>query len=218
MKEPNNLQHALEDVQRIIGPLREGKFSERLNKVSIYITSISKSLEALHLVLESSDDQVAEEQGRVQSNSAKSKVRSFGIQAANAIKFARMNLDATMAQALEETAKKPRSASKTDEQKKALALQRAFDRFPEQTEAMLEHYRSTSDPLDKYLVAGPWGFEYLRKRGADLEAYYDQMCGMLACQDSAAGRIVLSYSKLNRAINVVEETVREETERAGLTI
>lgn len=218
MKESNNLQHALEDVQRIIEPLREGKFSERLNKVSIYITSISKSLDALHQVLESSDDGAAKDQGMNQSSPAKSKVRSFGIQAANAIKFTRMNVDATMVQALEETAKKPRSASKTNEQKKALALQRAFDHFPEPTGAMLEHYRSTSDPLDKYLVAGPWGFEYLRKRKIDLETYYGAMCSMLACQDSAAGRIVLSYSKLNRAINVVEEKVREETERAGLTI
>lgn len=218
MKESNNLQHALEDVQRIIEPLREGKFSERLNKVSIYIASISKGLDVVHLVLDSSDDGAAKDQGRNQSSSVKSKSRSFGIQATNAIKFARMNLDAAMVQALEETSKKPRSASKTDEQKKALALRRAFDRFPEPTGAMLEHYRSTSDPLDKYLVAGPWGFEYLRKRNADLEAYYGEMCGMLACQDSAAGRVVLSYSKLNRAINVVEEKVQEEIERAGLTI
>ncbi len=127
----------------------------------------------------------------------------------SSLRFARINLEATMIEALDAVARKPKNASKADEKRKADALQRAFDRFPDPTVTMLEHYRTTSDPLDKYLVAGPWGHEYLKKRQIDSEGYYQGICGMLSCEDSAAGRVVLSYGKLNRAIDAVEERALE---------
>jgi len=100
---------------------------------------------------------------------------------------------------------RPRLASKTDEQKKAVALQKTFDRLDNPAEAMLEHYRSSSDPLNKYLVAGPWGHEYLRKRGIDLGDYDRELCELLGCRETAAGRIVLGYAGLRRAIDEVEK-------------
>lgn len=48
-------------------------------------------------------------------------------------------------------------------------------------------------------------YEYLRKRSTDLEAYYRERCEALACMDSAAGKVVLSYKKLNQGIDDVEE-------------
>jgi hypothetical protein len=110
-----------------------------------------------------------------------------------------------MIQALDAVARKPKNASKADEKRKADALQRSFDRFADPTKIMLDHFRSTSDPLDKYLVAGPWGFEYLLKRNGDLEAYYRELCEVLVCRDFAAGKVVLSYKKLNQGIDDVEE-------------
>jgi hypothetical protein len=98
---------------------------------------------------------------------------------------------------------RPRNPTKTDEQKKSDALKKTFDRLASPQEAMLEHYRSSSDPLNKYLVAGPWGHQYLQKRKIDLEEYDRQLCEMLACQDTLAGRIVLGYTGLSRAIDEV---------------
>jgi hypothetical protein len=107
-------------------------------------------------------------------------------------------------QALGALVSRPRNPTKTDEQKKSDALKKTFDRLDCPTEAMLEHYRSSSDPLNKFLVAGPWGHQYLQKRKIDLEQYDRQLCEMLACQDTAAGRIVLGYTRLCRAIDEVE--------------
>lgn len=122
----------------------------------------------------------------------------------NFIRFARLNLDAVLASALEVLVWRPRLASKTDEHKKAVALQKTFDRLDNPVQAMLEHFRSSSDPLNKYLVAGPWGHEYLRKRKIDMEAFNRELCELLNCGDTAAGRIVQSYSGLVRAIDEVE--------------
>ena len=58
---------------------------------------------------------------------------------ANFIRFAHLNLDAVLVQALEVLVWRPRLASKTDEQKKAVALQKTFDRRDDPAKAMLEH-------------------------------------------------------------------------------
>ena len=123
----------------------------------------------------------------------------------NFIRFAHLNLDAVLAAALAVLVWRPRLASKTDEQKKATALQKTFDRLDNPAQAMLEHYRSSSDPLNKYLVAGVWGHEYLLKRKIDTEAFNRELCELLNCEETAAGRIVLSYTGLCRAIDKVEE-------------
>lgn len=125
---------------------------------------------------------------------------------ANFIRFARLNLDAALTQALEKLVYRPRLASKTDEHKKSVALQKTFDRLDDPARAMLEHYKSSSDPLNKYLVAGPWGHEYLRKRGIDLEQYDRELCMILGCEETAAGKVVLGYADLRKAIERVEAT------------
>ncbi|MDD1733124.1 MAG: hypothetical protein LUQ53_04045, partial [Methanothrix sp.] len=88
----------------------------------------------------------------------------------NFIRFAHLNLDAVLVQALESLVFRPRLASKSDEQKKAAALQKTFDRLEHPEKALLEHYVASSDPLNKYLVAGPWGHQYLQRRGIDAKA------------------------------------------------
>lgn len=124
--------------------------------------------------------------------------------AANFIRFAHLNLDAALVQALESLVYRPRLASNADEQKKATALQKTFDRLDSPEKAMLEHYKSSSDPLNKYLVAGPWGHEYLRKRKIDLEDYDRELCEMLGCRETAAGRIVQGYASLKRSIDELQ--------------
>ena len=127
---------------------------------------------------------------------------------ANFVRFAQLNLDGVLVAALEAVVWRPRLASKADEQKKATALQKTFDRLDLPAEAMLEHYRSSSDPLNKYLVAGPWGHEYLRKRKVDLEDYDRELCEMLGCKETAAGRIVLGYAGLKRSIDELQMQAR----------
>ena len=127
-----SLAEAIEAVQRMLVPLRQGEFSEKIGKISVYVQSSAKARDAKSL--------------------------------SNFIRFAHLNLDAVLVQALEVLVWRPRLASKTDEQKKAVALQKTFDRLENPAKAMLEHFQSSSDPLNKYLVAGPWGHEYLRKR------------------------------------------------------
>jgi len=164
-----SLAEAIEAVQRLLVPLRQGEFSEKIGKISVYVQSSAKARDAKSL--------------------------------SNYIRFAHLNLDAVLVQALEVLVWRPRLASKTDEQKKATALQKTFDRLENPAKAMLEHFKSSSDPLNKYLVAGPWGHEYLRKRRIDLEDYDRELCEMLGCQDTEAGRIVRSYASLNRSID-----------------
>ncbi len=129
-------------------------------------------------------------------------------QASNFIRFARLNLDASLAIALESAVFRPRLASKSDEQKKAAALKKTFDRIDSPGQAMLEHYTSSSDPLNKYLVAGPWGHEYLKTRGVDLEDYDRMLCEILGCEDSLAGRMMQSYAHIRRAIDEVERRAK----------
>ncbi|MBN1235141.1 MAG: hypothetical protein JW999_03725 [Methanotrichaceae archaeon] len=123
----------------------------------------------------------------------------------NFIRFARLNLDAVLVQALEALVWRPKNSTKTQELKKATALQKTFDRLDNPVQAMREHFLSSSDPLNKYLVAGPWGHEYLKKRGIDLEDYDRELCQMLGCQETAAGKIVINYARLVRAIDMLAE-------------
>jgi len=107
-------------------------------------------------------------------------------------------------QALESLVFRPRLASKSDEQKKAAALQKSFDRMDHPEKALLEHYVSSSDPLNKYLAAGPWGHQYLQNRNIDakaLEAFDIQLCELLGCGDTASGRIVVAYAGLSHLLD-----------------
>lgn len=134
------------------------------------------------------------------------------------IRFAHLNLDAVLVAALEAQVFRPRLASKTEEHKKAMALQKTFDRQGSPAKAMLEHFLSSSDPLNKYLVAGPWGHEYLKKRGIDLEDFDRELCELLGCEETAAGRIVLGYAGLRRAIDELQiqaQTALDE-QKSGL--
>jgi hypothetical protein len=208
-----DLQKSIRDVQSLISPLREGEFSEKLYKVSVYIESIEKSWKSYRASLDSLNEEDDPEKRR---KAAEARAKGFEASLKGSLRFARMNLDAAMVQALDAIVRKPRVASKADEKRKAEALQRSFDSFPDPTEAMLEHFRSTSDPLDKYLVAGPWGYEYLKKRQVGSEGYYYELCSMLSCESTPAGRVVASYGGLNRAIDAVEEMALAELGRTSL--
>ena len=160
------------EVKASLLPLREGEFSAKIDKILVYTQSAVRSADA--------------------------KARD------NFIRFAHLNLDAVLVQALESLVFRPRLASKSDEQKKAAALQKTFDRLEHPEKALLEHYVASSDPLNKYLVAGPWGHQYLKSRGIDakaLEAFDIQLCELLGCGDTAAGRIVLAYAGLSHLLD-----------------
>jgi hypothetical protein len=129
-------------------------------------------------------------------------------QAGNFIRFAHLNLDAAQAKALETAVFRPRLASKSDEQKKATALQKTFDRIDNPAPAMLDHYRASSDPLNKYLVAGPWGHEYLKKRGMDLEQFDLELVETLGSGESPAGRMMRAYAGIKRAIGEMEKLAK----------
>ena len=163
------------NLSRILMPLKEGDFSASIDKVLVYAQSAARSKD--------------------------SKARS------NFIRFARLNLDAALVQALDSLVFRPRLASKSDLEKRALALQKSFDRLEHPEKALLEHYRSSSDPLNKYLVAGPWGHNYLRNRGIDPEAFGAldrELCDLLGCGDTPAGKIVLAYAALVSALGRLE--------------
>jgi hypothetical protein len=169
------LAQAVDEVQEMLVPLRQGEFSLKIGKILVYVQSAAKARDAKTL--------------------------------ANFIRFAQLNLDGVLVAALEEIVWRPRLASRADEQKKAVALQKTFDRLENPAKAMLEHYRTSSDPLNKYLVAGPWGHEYLRKRKVDLEDYDRELCEILSCGDTKAGRIVRSYAGLKRSIDELQKVL-----------
>jgi len=160
------------EVKASLLPLREGEFSAKIDKILVYTQSAVRSADA--------------------------KARD------NFIRFANLNLDAVLVQALDILVFRPRLASKSDEQKKAAALQKTFDRLEHPEKALLEHYVASSDPLNKYLVAGPWGHQYLKGRGIDMvafEAFDKELCELLGCGDTAAGRIVLAYAGLSHLLD-----------------
>jgi hypothetical protein len=206
------LQRSIDLVLGLLRPLKEDlkedqlsdQFSEKLSKISVYAESVGRSWDACCTAL-ADLEKIKDQDSERYHQARKAKLRDFEASLKSSLRFARINLDALLVQALDILVRRPRSANKTDEQKRAQALQKTFDRLESPAEAMLEHYRSTSDPLSKYLVAGQWGHEYLRKRLIDLEEYDRKLCEMLGCGDSAAARVVLAYSGLNKAIDALEE-------------
>lgn len=196
-----SLHQAVEALQSLLTPLMVGEFSEKIGKVSVYIGSIEKSWKSYSSSLESAAKQTDPEKRK---DALDSGIRSFKTSAQNSARFAKMNLDQAMSQALKTLVRKPRKTNKVDEKRTIDALLRWFDQVPDPTGQMIEHFKATSNPLDKYLVAGPWGHEYLRKRGINTEAFDREICQALECGDSAASRLVLSYGSLNRAIDEVE--------------
>jgi hypothetical protein len=202
------LESAIEAVQSMVLPLRQDEFTEGAGKISVYVQSVAKSRDSSHTALQALEQRMAKDSEGY--TKAKEIIKlSFQKSFQNSLRFARLNLDQLLLQALQALVCRPRNPTKTDEQKKSIALQKTFDRLTSPQEAMLEHYLSSSDPLNKYLVAGPWGHQYLQRRKIDLEEYDRQLCEMLACQDTLAGRIVLSYTGICRAFDVVEEQAME---------
>ncbi len=198
------LESAIEAVQSIALPLRQGEYSPGIGKISVYVQFVAKSRDSYRTALQALQQKRATDPEGY--GKAKETMRlSFQKSLQNSLGFARLNLDQVLFQALQALVHRPRNPTKTDEQKKSVALQKTFDRMASPQEAMLEHYLSSSDPLNKFLVAGPWGHQYLQKRKIDLEEYDKRLCEMLACQDTLAGRIVLSYTRLSRAIDALEE-------------
>jgi len=200
-----DLRRSIEAVRSQIEPLNDAAPSDSLYKVAVYLDSIGKSWDALLAALSDLEKEKMADAGK-HGQKVFALAESFRTSVKNSMRFARINLDAAMMEALDRAVKRPRSASKSGEQKKSMALRKVFDGSPEPDKAMLQHFRASSDPLDKWLVAGPWGHEYLKKRAIDLEVFDRELCGMLSCGETAAGRIVLSYSGLCKALRAVEET------------
>ena len=198
-----DLESAIEALQNMVLPLRLGEFSLGLGKVSVYVQSVAKSWDLSCAAMQALEQKkTIDPEGY---SKAKAAIKTgFQKSLQNSLAFSRLNLDTVLVQALEALVSRPRNPTKTDEKKKSDALKKTFDRLTSPQEAMLEHYRSSSDPLNKYLVAGPWGHQYLQKRKIDLEEYDRELCEMLACQDTSAGRIVLGYTGLCRAIDMIE--------------
>ncbi len=209
-----SLQEYIDAVLSIIQPLKESEFSEKLNKISAYMASIEKSFVMLNSTVESIRQQTSSDpescrkavQGKIAAN--KASVASF-------IKFARMNLDLARAEGLDKLVKRPKSANKVDEKKISESLGKWFDQLPDPASAMIEHFKASSNPLDKYLIAGKWGHEYLQKRGINTEAYDGELLKLILCKDTAAVNMVQSYGKLSWAIDAVEEMVLKKLEAAN---
>ena len=208
MSDPE-LERAIEAVQRILQPLRRDEFSEKIGKVSIYVQSAAKSWDACSKAMQSLGQKSAKDREGAIASSFKASLK-------NSLFFARTNLDAALVQALQALVWRPKNPTKTDESRKAAALKKAFDRSATPGKDMLQHYISSSDPLDKWLVAGPWGHEYLRKRGMDLEDFDRALCEILECGNSVAGEIVLSYTRICRAIDEVEMSALAAVEKPRL--
>ena len=201
-----DLQRSVEALLSRLGPLQQGEFSEKIYKVSVYAQSVAKSWQifrAASSTLESKTGKDPEQQRQ----DVLARAKSLDQSTKNSLRFMRINLDAVMVQALELVVWRPKNPTKTDEAKKAAALKKTFDRLEDPAKAMLEHYRGSSDPLNKYLVAGPWGHDYLRKRSVNLEEYDRELCEMLGCQETPAGKIVLGYAALGRAVDDLERLI-----------
>ncbi|MDD1754278.1 MAG: hypothetical protein LUQ63_01450 [Methanothrix sp.] len=189
-----------------LGPLQQGEFSDKIYKVSVYAQSVAKSWQIFRTALSTIESKAVEDPEQ-QRQDVQARAKSFDLSTKNSLRFMRINLDAVMVQALELVVWRPKNPTKTDEAKKAAALKKTFDRLEDPAKAMLEHYRGSSDPLNKYLVAGPWGHDYLRKRSVNLEDYDRELCEMLGCQETPAGKIVLGYAALGRAVEDLERLI-----------
>lgn len=199
-----HLKESIREIQDIIGQIKSGEFSDRLGKVSVYMGTAAKSCDAYDSITESAAHQAGSDQKQHEKNKD-AKIKGIRSSILNSIKFARMNLDQAMAQALNKLISRPRLMTKTDEVKRAVALQTWFDKVEDPTNAMLEHYKESSIPLDKYLVAGQWGHDYLRKRRINTGTYDRELCEILPCSDNAAKDVILNYGKLSCMIDALEE-------------
>jgi len=211
-----DLQRSVEAFLSRLGPLQQGEFSDKIYKVSVYAQSVAKSWQIFRTALSTIESKAVEDPEQ-QRQDVQARAKSLDLSTKNSLRFMRINLDAVMVQALELVVWRPKNPTKTDEAKKAAALKKTFDRLEDPAKAMLEHYRGSSDPLNKYLVAGPWGHDYLRKRSVNLEDYDRELCEMLGCQETPAGKIVLGYAALGRAVDDLErlilECLQEEKDR-----
>jgi len=198
---------ATERIKGLIEPLLQGPFSSGLGKVLVYVQLVTRSLDSSRAALRALEEKRVGSLDADQDDWEKRRAaieQAYNRNLKNSIAFARRNLDSAQLQALEELVRRPRLASKADLERRALALQKSFDRMEDPAAGMLEHYTSTSDPLNKYLVAGPWGHEYLRKRKIDPGEYNLALCRLLGCQDTVASRVVMSYASICRAIDELE--------------
>lgn len=202
----SDLQRSVEALLSQLRPLQQGEFSEKLYKVSVYAQSVARSWQMFRSALGTLETK-ADEDPKQHRPDVQAKAKSLEQSTKNSLGFMRINLDAVMVQALQSAVWRPKNPTKTDEAKKAAALKKTFDRLDDPAKAMLEHYRGSSDPLNKYLVAGPWGHEYLRKRSVGLEEYDQELCEMLGCGETPAGKIVLGYAALGRAIDDLERSI-----------
>jgi hypothetical protein len=211
-----DLQRSVEALLSRLEPLQQGEFSEKIYKVSVYAQSVAKSWQIFRAAISTLESKTGEDPEQ-QRQDVLARAKSFDLSTKNSLRFMRINLDAVMVQALELVVWRPKNPTKTDEAKKAAALKKTFDRLEDPAKAMLEHYRGSSDPLNKYLVAGPWGHDYLRKRSVNLEEYDRELCEMLGCQETPAGKIVLGYAALGRAVDDLERLIltslQEEKDR-----
>ena len=201
-----DLQRSVEALLSRLGPLQQGEFSDKIYKVSVYAQSVAKSWQIFRTALSTIESKAVEDPEQ-QRQDVQARAKSLDLSTKNSLRFMRINLDAVMVQALELVVWRPKNPTKTDEAKKAVALKKTFDRLEDPAKAMLEHYRGSSDPLNKYLVAGPWGHDYLRKRSVNLEDYDRELCEMLGCQETPAGKIVLGYAALGRAVEDLERLI-----------
>lgn len=200
----SDLLEVIEAVQSSLKPLKEGEFSEKINKVSMYLSTIGKNIDSFNSALESLREQAGNDQDKYRKEN-ESRTAVLKASLLSTLKFARMNLDQAMAQALDKLIRRPKSANKIDEQKKIKSLQDWFDQLPDPATAMLEHFKASSNPLDKWLVAGQWGHEYLRKRHINPEVYDRKLCELIPCSDTFATEMIMNYGKLNRAFDAMEE-------------
>lgn len=208
----DELQRSIEDLQSILSPLRQDEFKELLDKVSVYVQSVQKNREALGTALKALEKMRANDPEEYHK-AVEAKVNISSVSMQNLVRFAHINLDASLTQALETLVWRPKNLTKTNEQKKANALQKTFDRLDNPIEAMLEHYRTSSDPLNKYLVAGQWGHEYLRKRKISLKEYDQTLCDILGAQETVPGRFLREYASLSEAIDDIEKQAKRYLER-----
>jgi hypothetical protein len=209
MSDTGDLQESIEAIQSILLPLKEGEFSKKLNKVSMYLSAIERSWNIYNSSLELARQLAGSDQEKYNKAIA-SRTNDLRASAGSSVKFARMNLDLAMAQALDKLVRRPRSANKVDEGKRMQSLGEWFDQLSDPSKAMIEHFKTSSNPLDKWLVAGQWGHQYIKKRHLDLVAYDRELCELIACSDSAAVEMVLSYSNLCQAIDAMAAILKIE--------
>lgn len=207
-----NLQESIKEIQSIIGQIKKCEFSERLGKVSVYLGSIAKGWDTYNSSMESIRQQAGGDQDKYRKT-VDARVKGLRSSTMNSIRFARMNLDQAMAQALDKLIPRPRGMTKADDVKRAGSLKTWFDKLQDPTSAMLEHYKGSSIPLDKYLVAGRWGHDYLRERRINTEAYDHELCEILPCSDSAAKEIILNYGRLSCMVDTLEEGANKALEK-----